>query len=113
MERSLRIGILHYSCPPVVGGVEEMLHQHALILHRMGQSVCILAGMGEVFTDVFPVRIELVLGSRHTQVSKAHEQSRKGDYRLLKKLTNRILKLLVDWSSNLDVIVAHNVLQMP
>ncbi len=113
MERSLRIGILHYSCPPVVGGVEEMLHQHALILHRMGQSVCILAGMGEVFTDVFPVRIESVLGSRHTQVSKAHEQSRKGDYGLLKKLTNRILKLLVDWSNDLDVIVAHNVLQMP
>ena len=78
MQRPLHIGILHYSCPPVVGGVEEMLYQHALILHWMGQSVCVLAGMGEVFTDAFPVRIESILGSRHTRVNKAHEQSRKG-----------------------------------
>jgi glycosyltransferase involved in cell wall biosynthesis len=113
MQRPLHIGILHYSCPPVVGGVEEMLYQHALILHWMGQCVCVLAGMGEVFTDAFPVRIESILGSRHTRVSKAHEQSRKGDYGLLKKLTHRILKLLVDWSSDLDVIIVHNVLQMP
>ena len=113
MQRPLHIGILHYSCPPVVGGVEEMLYQHALILHRIGQSVSILVGMGQVYTDVFPVRIESVLGSRHRQVSRAHEQSREGDYGLLKKLTHRILKLLVDWSSDLDVIIAHNVLQMP
>jgi glycosyltransferase involved in cell wall biosynthesis len=113
MERPLRIGILHYSCPPVVGGVEAIVYQHALILHRMGQSISILAGMGDTYTEDFPVRIEPILGSRHAQVSKAHEQSRKGDYGLLKKLTKRIFKLLADWSDDLDVILAHNVLQMP
>ena len=113
MQSPLHIGILHYSCPPVVGGVEEMLHHHALILHKMGQSVCILAGMGDVFTDAFPVRIEPVLGSRHPQVNEAHKQSRKGDYGRLKKMTHRILNLLLAWSSDLDVIIAHNVLQMP
>jgi glycosyltransferase involved in cell wall biosynthesis len=113
MERPLRIGILHYSCPPVVGGVEEMVYQHALTLHRMGQLVSIMAGMGDTSTEDFPVRIEPILGSRHAQVSKAHEQSRKGDYGLLKKLVNKIFKLLADWSDDLDVILAHNVLQMP
>lgn len=113
MKRPLRIGILHYSCPPVAGGVEEMVYQHALIFHRMGHSVSILAGMGDSYTEDFAVRIEPILGSRHAQVSKAHEQSLKGDYGLLKKLTKRIFKLLAAWSDDLDVILAHNVLQMP
>ena len=58
MDKPLGIGILHYSCPPVVGGVEEVLSQHASILCRLGQSVSMLAGMGEIYTDLFPVRIE-------------------------------------------------------
>ena len=55
MEKPLQIGILHYSCPPVVGGVEEVLSQHAAVLHSLGQSVSIFAGAGDVYTDSFPV----------------------------------------------------------
>ena len=113
MDKPLRIGILHYSCPPVVGGVEEVLSQHAFVLHRLGQSVSILAGMGEVYTDLFPVRIEALLGSKNVSVLKAQEQSRNGDHRQLKRLTSRIYKILQDWAQDLDVIMAHNVLHMP
>ncbi|MBW1730649.1 MAG: glycosyltransferase family 4 protein [Deltaproteobacteria bacterium] len=113
MQRPLRIGILHYSCPPVVGGVEELLKQHAYSLNRLGHQVSILAGMGDVFAEEFPVRIEPVLGSKHPQVLKAHEEANKGSFKPLKRLTERILRILEGWSENLDVIVAHNVLQMP
>ena len=113
MDRPLRIGILHYSCPPVVGGVEEILNQHASILHRLGQQVSVLAGMGEPYTESFPVRIEPLLGSQNASVAKAHEQCRNKDYRSLKRLTNRIRNILQDWSQDLDVILAHNVLHMP
>ncbi|MBW1862675.1 MAG: glycosyltransferase family 4 protein [Deltaproteobacteria bacterium] len=113
MDKPLCIGILHYSCPPVVGGVEEVLSQHALILHRLGQSISILAGMGEVYTDLFPVRIEPLLGSKNVSMNKAHEQSRNGDHKLLKRLTNRVYQTLQDWAQDLDVILAHNVLHMP
>jgi glycosyltransferase involved in cell wall biosynthesis len=112
MKNKLHIGLLHYSCPPVVGGVEEILSQHAFILHKLGHAVSVLAGMGEVFTAEFPVRIEPILGSRHTQVSKVHERALKGDYTPLKQMTERILEVLSTWSSDLDVIVAHNVLHM-
>ena len=112
MDRVLRIGILHYSCPPVVGGVEEVLSQHASILQRLGQSVSILAGMGKVYTDSFTVRIETLLGSKNGSVLKAQEQSRNGDDKHLKRLTNRIYRILIDWSHDLDVILAHNVLHM-
>jgi glycosyltransferase involved in cell wall biosynthesis len=113
MDKVLRIGILHYSCPPVVGGVEEMLSQHAFVLHRLGQSVSILVGMGEVFTDLFPVRVEPLLGSKNPSILKTQEQSRNGDHKHLKRPTARIYDILQEWSRDLDVILAHNVLHMP
>ena len=113
MDRVLRIGLLHYSCPPVVGGVEEILNQHAAILHRFGQDISVLAGMGEVYTESFPVRIESLLGSKNPSIVKAHEQSRKGDHKSIKRLTQRIFEILESWGRDLDVILAHNVLHMP
>ncbi|MBW1852427.1 MAG: glycosyltransferase family 4 protein, partial [Deltaproteobacteria bacterium] len=113
MDKPLQIGILHYSCPPVVGGVEEVLSQHAAVLHSLGQSVSILAGAGEVYTDSFPMRIEPVLGSRNRSILNAHEQSMEGEHKHLKRLTSRIHKILEDWSKDLDVILVHNVLHMP
>ena len=113
MDASLRIGILHYSCPPVVGGVEEVLSQQASVFHRMGHSVSILAGMGEVYTEDLPVRIEPVLGSKNARIIKAQEECKKGHHGALKRLKNRIYRILKDWSHGLDVILAHNVLHMP
>ena len=109
----MRIGILHYSCPPVVGGVEEVINQHASILHRLGQRVSILAGAGDSYSDSFTVRIEPVLGSRNASVLKAHERSIDDEGKHLKRLTSRIYRILEEWSRNLDIILAHNVFQMP
>jgi len=113
MDRPLHIGMLHYSCPPVVGGVEEVLSQHASILTRLGQSVSILAGMGSVYTDSFPVRIEPVLGSKNASILKALDQYNTGDHKYFDRLTDRITRILKEWSQDLDVILAHNVLHMP
>ena len=113
MDTPLRIGILHYSCPPVIGGVEEILSQQASVFQRMGHSVSILAGMGEVYTEDFPVRIEPVLGSKNTRIIKVQEECKKGHQGSLEWPTNRIHKILKDWSQGLDVIIAHNVLHMP
>ncbi len=112
-DRPLRVGMMHYSCPPVVGGVEELIKQHALILNRLGHSVSILAGMGERFTDEFPVKIEPVLGSKYPQVLKAHKECAEGNHELLRTLVYRILKILMAWGKDFDVLVVHNVLQMP
>ena len=109
----MHIGIIHYSCPPVVGGVEQVLSQQASILHRLGQSISVLSGMGEVYTDAFPVRIEPLLRSNHPGITKAHEQSKSGIYKDIRRLTNRIYQILADWSQGFDVILAHNVLHMP
>jgi glycosyltransferase involved in cell wall biosynthesis len=112
-DTSLRIGIVHYSCPPLVGGVEEILSQQASIFHRTGHSVSLLAGMGEVYTEDYPVCIEPLLGSKSSRILKAHEACKEGDENALNRHTNKIFAILKDWSLDLDVILAHNVLHMP
>jgi glycosyltransferase involved in cell wall biosynthesis len=112
-DKPLRIGILHYSCPPVVGGVEEILSRQAYIFHQMGHSVSVLAGMGEDYTKDFPVHIKPVLSSKNARIIKAHEECKKGHQGALERPTNRIYRILKDWSRELDVILAHNVLHMP
>jgi glycosyltransferase involved in cell wall biosynthesis len=113
MENPLRIGILHYSCPPLIGGVEEILSQQASIFHRMGNAVSVLAGMGEVYSTDFPVRIEPLLGSQDPRIVKAHDASKKGHPQALDVYTDEILAILQAWSQGVDVILAHNVLHMP
>ena len=113
MDTPLKIGILHYSCFPVVGGVEVIVSQQASVFNRMGYSVSVLAGMGEVYTEDFPVRIEPVLSSKNTRIVKAQEECKKGHQAALEAPTKRIYKILKDWSQGLDVILAHNVLHMP
>jgi len=113
IERPLRIGLLHYSCPPLVGGVEEVLRHHAQVLTRMGQEVSILVGMGEVFSDAFPITIHPLLGSQNPRVKSVHEECLKGQYSSLKTVVAEILEVLQRWSKNLDILIAHNVLHMP
>jgi len=97
----------------VIGGVEEILSQQASTFHRMGNSVSVLAGMGEVYTEIFPVRIEPLLGSKNTGIIKAHEACKQGHQDALNGHTDKIFSILEDWSHGLDVILAHNVLHMP
>jgi glycosyltransferase involved in cell wall biosynthesis len=113
MDQPLRIGLLHYSCPPLIGGVEEILSQQASIFHRMGHSISVLAGMGEIYTEDFPVRIEPVLGSKNPSIIKAHDECKDGREAALERPKNRIYRILKEWSNKLDVILAHNVLHMP
>jgi glycosyltransferase involved in cell wall biosynthesis len=113
MDKALHIGMVHYSCPPVVGGVEEVLGQQASILHRNGHSVSIISGMGEVYTEAFPVRLEGLLGSTHKGIVKAHERLNQGAVEPVRQFTEKIVCILEDWSQGLEIILAHNVLHMP
>lgn len=41
-----RIGILHYTAPPIVGGVENVIAQHTILLTANGYDVTIITGRG-------------------------------------------------------------------
>jgi hypothetical protein len=42
----ITVGLLHYTAPPVVGGVEQVLGEHARLLAEAGHAVQIVAGRG-------------------------------------------------------------------
>ena len=109
----MRIGIIHYSCPPVIGGVEEVINNQAIILQRMGHSVCVLAGMGGNIDLPYSVQIEPIISSNNLDILDAHEECKKGNQSHIRDLLYKILDIIVEWARDLDIIIAHNVLHMP
>ena len=107
------IALLHYSCPPVVGGVEEIMRQHASLLGRYGHHVKVLAGDGELFADNMEIEINTLLGSRNKDVLDAHQLGFDGKPEKMLFLTGEIYRYLLDTLKGFDVLIAHNVLTMP
>jgi hypothetical protein len=66
----MKIALLHYSSPPVVGGVESVLAHHASLMADAGHQVTIFSGCGEQFDERINVQILPQLSSRHPEVLK-------------------------------------------
>ena len=45
--KSIRTAFLHYSAPPVVGGVEAVIEAHTQVFLDAGYPVTIITGQGE------------------------------------------------------------------
>ena len=67
----INVAILHYSCPPVIGGVEEIVRQQASLLCRHYHPVKVIAGSGSQFTEDFAIEINPLLSSRHPAILKS------------------------------------------
>lgn len=110
--RNFNIALLHYSCPPVIGGVEEVIRQQALLFRRYFNNVKIFAGAGAQFGDC-PVEINPILGSRNRKVIKAHRLVLEGDLKALGHLSKGIYRYLKGGLADFDILIAHNVMTMP
>ncbi|MBV5345034.1 MAG: hypothetical protein JZU63_05625, partial [Rhodoferax sp.] len=61
----MNIAILHYSVPPIVGGVESVIAHHAQLMSADGHSVRLLAARGESLGDEIPLTMIPLADSRH------------------------------------------------
>lgn len=106
----MKIGLLHYSSPPIVGGVESVLADHARLMAKSGHSVTIIAGRGESFQHDIPVHILPLLDSRHADVLKVKSQLDLGKcptaFDTLREKIKTGLRLEM---SSLDILIAHNI----
>src|SRR5450759_237593 len=71
MAAFMKIALLHYTAPPLVGGVETTLVRQATQFMRAGHMVHIMAGRGATWDARIPVELISRLDSRHPQVLKA------------------------------------------
>ncbi len=106
------IALLHYSCPPVVGGVEEIIRQQASLFYRYHHPVKILAGMGDYFQNGIEIEIHPLFSSRHKEITRLQKEPEKHQ-ESLRTYEDAIFEILKESLHDFDVLIAHNVLSMP
>ena len=111
---TLAVGLLHYTAPPVVGGVEAILGAHARMLAGSGHHVRVITGRGGPLpTPIETVRVPL-LDARSPRIRAVRAELDAGRVPpafedLVATLTGELERSL----AGLDVLVAHNVCTMP
>ncbi|NIO04418.1 MAG: glycosyltransferase [Proteobacteria bacterium] len=107
------IALLHYTCPPFVGGVEEIIGQQALLFNRYYHRAKVFVGAGARFSGACEVEINPLLGSRSRRVLNAQRLGFEGNPKKMEALTGEIYGYLVESLRGFDILIAHNILAMP
>ena len=106
----MKIALLHYSSPPIVGGVESVLAHHARLMAKAGHQLTILAGRGKPFDAGIPVHLLPLLDSRNAQVLTIKAALDKGQYLpAFDDLRDQIKQELSAALQGFDLLIAHNV----
>lgn len=106
----MKISILHYSVPPIVGGVESVIAHHARLMSAGGHEVNLIAARGEALDEKITITKIPLADSRHERINQVKAQLDKGevtqDFESLRdELMNELQKVLKDT----NVLIAHNV----
>jgi mannosylglucosylglycerate synthase len=110
-----RVGLLHYTCPPIIGGVETILYEQATRLATRGYPVTILSGRGGPLPDRKAARLVIIpeLDSRDTAVSAVRDALDRGDVPSeFATLRANIIERLSTELAELDVVIVHNALTL-
>lgn len=110
----LAVGLLHYTAPSVVGGVERVIGAHADLLVDADHHVRILAGRGGATNPAVElVRIPLAdsIHPRIRAVRAALDGGRVPDD--FDALVTDLAVALAEATADLDVLIAHNILSLP
>ncbi len=108
-----RIAVLHYTGPPIVGGVEVTIYHHARLLAARGYHVHIIAGRGETFHPQVTFHHVPEVDSRHPQVLDIGRALAQGDippafYTLRDHIAHRLRSLLF----SVEVTIVHNAMTL-
>ena len=105
-----KVALLHYSAPPVVGGVESVVGHHARLMADAGHKVSIVAGRGEQTDPRVPfIRIPLA-DSRHPEILALKAELDAGQLPSgFAKLADTLAASLMEALDDTDILIAHNV----
>ena len=106
----MNIAILHYSVPPVVGGVESVIAHHARLLSANGHSVRLIAARGASLNEHILLTTLPLADSRHERVAEMKAQLDRGEVTQdFETLRDELAEQLESTLSGVDVLIAHNV----
>src|SRR3989338_1855989 len=109
-----KIGIIHYTYPPVIGGVEKIVYDHAQLFAKYGYPITVIAGEGENNNKIITFKkIPALqsLGITDPQLRKTilEDASYPADFATH---SESIYKLLKQACSDIDILFIHNVMTM-
>jgi mannosylglucosylglycerate synthase len=109
----MNIAILHYSVPPIIGGVESVIAHHARLMSADGHSVRLIAARGESLSKQIPLITLPLADSRHVRVGEMKEQLDRGEVtKDFESLRDELVEQLETALSDVDVLIAHNICSM-
>ncbi|MBV8970417.1 MAG: glycosyltransferase family 4 protein [Verrucomicrobia bacterium] len=110
----MRIGILHYTAWPLIGGVETVIRQQATLMAAAGHSVTIICGQGEPFSDRIPIKQVPELAVDHDSVQRSQREAASGfPGQSYFELHAKLRRILSEYLPKLDALIVHNLLTMP
>lgn len=109
---SLKIAILHYTAPPVVGGVEAVILAHVKAMMEAGWAVTVVAGRGKPEALPSGARLLLVpeVDSQHWKVTELSSLLEQGQVPgSFQEFVDRLADILAPRLSPFDRVIVHNV----
>lgn len=114
MNPQKQIALLHYSCPPVIGGVEFILEAHARLMASHGHLVKVIAGRGKSFSP--DVGLETIPEMRTLSEVDAQLQKELDTGVISQRfnhLKDKVMTRLRPSLAPMTHCVVHNVMTMP
>ena len=106
----MKVTLMHYSVPPVVGGVERVIAHHAQLLAAHGHTVCVIAARGDVWSKAVTFHRLSLIDSLHPEVLTVKAELDRGDVTArFTALRDAIAAQLWPLLADSDILIAHNI----
>lgn len=104
--------MLHYSAPPVIGGVESVMHTHVRLFTDAGYPTTVLAGRGE--QQALPAGSDFIripeLDSQHAQILEISHELEQGHVpSAFDGMALQLAETLAPFLDSIDLLIVHNV----
>jgi len=110
----MKIALLHYSYPPIIGGVETVLEHHASRLADRGHEVRILCASGECNQSKATLVCIPEMGANHPLTKAAQQEILTGEAGCqFIALRDRLKAQLIEHLQGIELVFVHNLLTMP
>jgi len=108
-----RLGLLHFSGPPGVGGVESTMAHQARFLAHVGWAPVLIVGSGEAFDPAIEVRCLPAVGSQHRDVLAVKTDLDLGVVgAAFQSLQSHLRREVRRATQDVEVLIVHNALSL-